>query len=523
LELKLPFAVPFVLILCLQSPIPAQGQACCPDAASTIQAFAGTGVPGYSGDGGPATQAELNGVFGIWADPAGNVYISDASNYVVRKVSPSGIITTFAGNGTMGDSGDGGPATLAQMAQANYYTTDPAGDVYMADVQDNVVREVTPGGIISTFAGTGAAAYTGDGGPATLAALNSPGGLAWDSSGDLIIADTSNHVIRKVSPSGVITTIAGTGTGGFSGDGGPATLAQLQMPEGVTVDPYTGDLYFGDFGNWRIRKISPSGVITTVAGTGTDAATGNGGPATLAGVTDVHGFAFCGNNVYFGDGQGGIRYIDGCGTMHLLVPDGVASGDGGPASQATILTPNGIAMDGSGDLYVGDVNSYRVREILPDCSATFACAASPTPTPTLTATATPTGTPVLTATQTPTATITPTPTVTGTQTPTATMTPTIPVFDIFEVSQNILNTGRGDSVSITVGFSKFPGDYSLVIYNSAGEHIKTLDSRTLTSAQTFNYTWDGKNKYGDTCASGVYILYLTEPFDLKVRKILLVH
>ena len=214
-------------------------------------------------------------------DASGNLYIADTGNNRIRKVSATGIITTVAGNGSAGYSGDGGPATSAQLDGPEGVAVDGSGNLYIADTCNNRIRKVSATGIITTVAGNGSAGYSGDGGPATSAQLSLPAGVAVDGSGNLYIADSGNNRIRKVSATGIITTVAGNGSPGYSGDGGPATSAQLNQPAGVAVDA-SGNLYIADSSNNRIRKVSATGIITTVAGNGFDGYSGDGGPATSA-------------------------------------------------------------------------------------------------------------------------------------------------------------------------------------------------------------------------------------------------
>ena len=283
-----------------------------------ITTVAGSGVAGYSGDGGAASGALLNYPLGVAVDGAGNLYILDSQNEVIRRVS-NGVITTIAGSGVAGFTGDGGAATSAALALANPGTrdsyvgagiaVDAAGAVYFMENFNNRVRKVA-GGVITTVAGNGTRGYRGDGGAASGAQIDGRGGIALDSAGNLYIADGGNNVIRKVVNE-IITTIAGDGTGVFGGDGGGPTSAQVTGPLGVAVDA-SGNIYVADTVNQRIRKIT-AGVITTIAGTG---AVG-------------------------------------------------AAGDGGLASNATFRGPVGLAIDGSGNIYVADTGNNRVRVLLP--------------------------------------------------------------------------------------------------------------------------------------------------------------
>src|SRR5439155_107049 len=223
-----------------------------------IITLAGTGAPGLDGDGGPATSAQLRDPSSVAIDSTGNLFIADTINNRVRQVAAgTGIITTVAGTGTPGFGGDGGPATGAQLNYPTSVAVDTAGDLFITDQSNLRIRRVAADtGIISTVAGTGVAGFSGDGGPATGAQLNYPTSVAVDTAGDLFIADQSNLRIRRVAAAtGIITTVAGTGVAGFSGDGGPATSAQLNYPTSVAVDT-AGDLFIADQSNLRIRRVA---------------------------------------------------------------------------------------------------------------------------------------------------------------------------------------------------------------------------------------------------------------------------
>src|SRR5271157_2726352 len=326
----------------------------------TITTVAGGGN-GQLGDGGPATSASLNYPTGVALDSAGNLYITDADHERIRKVS-GGTITTVAGNGTYGFSGDGGPATSASLGGPRGVAVDSAGNLYMAELFNDRIRKVSAG-TISTVAGNGAYRYSGDGGPATSASLNYPSGVALDSAGNLYIADSSNNRIRGVA-GGTITTIAGNGFENFSGDGGLATSASLSLPEGVAADS-AGNLYIADSGNQRIRKVS-GGTITTIAGNGMQGFSGDGGPATSASLTYPAGVAVDpAGNLYIADYYNNrIRKVSG-GTITTVAGNGTLgySGDGGPATSASLYWPQGVAVDSAGNLYIADTGNQRIRKV----------------------------------------------------------------------------------------------------------------------------------------------------------------
>jgi sugar lactone lactonase YvrE len=270
-------------------------------ATGIITTVAGDGHPGVTGDGGPATSARLSFPEDIYVTASGDLYIADTGNNEIRKVSgATGVITTVAGSGNPGSSGDGGPATSAKLKSPRGIIVAPNGDFYIGDRSNNKIRKVSGGtGIITTAAGTGSSGYSGDGGPATSARLSAPQGIALASNGDVYLTDTGNNVIRKIAASsGIISTVVGTGAAGSAGDGGPASAAQLRAPEALCFTA-TGDLLVADTGNHKIRRVTTGGVITTVAGTGTAGFSGDGGPATTAQLDTPRGVHISSSGVYY--------------------------------------------------------------------------------------------------------------------------------------------------------------------------------------------------------------------------------
>ncbi|MHB1823414.1 MAG: NHL repeat-containing protein, partial [Acidimicrobiales bacterium] len=376
-----------------------------------ISTFAGDGLSGppLSGSGSASTVA-LDRPSAVAVDNAGNVLIADSAANQIVEVSPSGIAGVFAGTGVSGFSGDGGPATAAELDDPTGLAVASNGDVYIADAGSNRVRMVTPSGIITTVAGTGVAGFSGDGGPATAAELDYPNALAISATGALLISDGGNRRVREVSASGIITTVAGNGTLGLSGDGGPAAEAGLSEPLGVAVGPggvyvadawndavrrilpsgvietvataadglsfpvavavdAAGDIFVADWSN-RVVEITPSGAATTFAGTGVAGFSGDGGPATAAELDHPSGLAVAPNgDVYISDaGNNRVRMVNPSGIITTVAGTGVAgfSGDGGPATAAELDYPNGLALGPDGGLFIADRNNQRIREILPD-------------------------------------------------------------------------------------------------------------------------------------------------------------
>jgi sugar lactone lactonase YvrE len=328
-----------------------------------IATVAGTGVAGFAGDGGPATMAQLTNPEGIAVDGAGNLYIADRDNHRVRKVTPAGTISTVAGTGAAGFSGDGGQASAAQLKGPQGVAVDGAGALYIADTGNSRVRRVAPDGVITTVAGSGTAGFSGDGGQAILAQLGAPSALAIDGSANLFILDTNR--VRKVAPGGVISTVAGTGTAGFSGDGGPATAAQVNAPEDLAVDA-AGNLYIADYLNNRVRKVTPGGLISTFAGTGDKGFAGDGGQAASALLNVPAGLAFdAAGNLYIADyGNNRVRAVVPGGVITTVAGTGTpgSGGDGGPAASAQLAGPTRVAVGGD-RLYISDYRDHRIRRV----------------------------------------------------------------------------------------------------------------------------------------------------------------
>ena len=376
-----------------------------PRTAYRITTVAGSG---RIGDGGPATAAQLSSVQGVAADRWGSLYVADTDNQRVRKISANGIITTVAGTGTAGFSGDGGPGTAAQLNLPYGVAVDLAGYLYIADLGNNRIRRLSPDGTITTIAGNGHKGTSPDGGAATDAALMTPRNVAVDAAGNLYVSEFEGHRVRKVSPDGRIWTAAGTGVAGYSGEGGPAPQAQLAFPAGLALDR-AGALYIADSQNNRIRKILAAGTIVTalggspstllaaplavtvdvsgtiyvadssnvvrsyttagkwsdVAGTAVAGFSGDGGPAGKAQTTAVHDLAAGLNGyLYMADGVR-VRAVDTNGRITTVAGDGYlhAVGDGGAATDALLFQPSAVAGTGSGVLYIADSGTGRVRQV----------------------------------------------------------------------------------------------------------------------------------------------------------------
>ena len=334
--------------------------------AQIITTFAGSNATNYGGDGGPATAALFNMPAGVAVDAAGNKYVADEGNNRIRMVSAAGVITTLTGDGFSGYYGDGGPASAAEVWAPAGVAVDAAGNVYVADAGNSVIRKINTAGIISTVAGTGSSSgFSGDGGAATAATLYQPSGVAVDGSGNIYIADRGNNRVRMVNSSGIITTFAGSWSFGFSGDGGPATSARLHNPAGVAVDA-GGNVYIADEFNARVRMVNTSGVISTIAGNGTFGFGGDGGLAITAELYQPVGVVLDGSgNIYIADQSNNrVRVINTSGIINTLAGSaGGFAGDGGPATAALVHIPAAVAADASGNIFLADRGNDRIREI----------------------------------------------------------------------------------------------------------------------------------------------------------------
>lgn len=331
--------------------------------AQIIVPIAGSG--GTVDADGPATAVSLDYPLGIAFDDTGNLYICDSYHHKLRKVKPSfqGYMTTIAGNGVSGDWGDGGPASAAGLGALYDVAIDKKGNIFLADAFYNKIRKIDKDGIITTFAGTGVAGYNGDGIAATSAMLYSPHAVKVDDAGNVYIGDRKNFRLRKVDTFGIITTIAGTGVAGFSGDGGPAIAAQTNGLMAIALDT-AGNIFFSD--TVRIRKIATDGTITTVAGNGVLAFAGDGGPATAAAIRPAAIFVDKTGILYIADGTNDrIRKVGVDGVINTIAGTGMAgnSGDWGPPLLATLCAPNGIAVNNDGDIYFSNLCSARVKMI----------------------------------------------------------------------------------------------------------------------------------------------------------------
>jgi len=330
-------------------------------AAGNIVTIAGNGSDGFSGDGGNALAAQLGAVWGLAVDAQGNLYFADTWNQRVRMVAAGGTISTIAGSGTLGDGGDGGPALAAALLWPAGLALGTTGNLYVST--GSRVRKISSDGNIVAFAGTSSPGFAGDGQSATSASLREPHGLAADSAGNVYIADSGNFRIRKVDKTGKIATIAGAGQYGYSGDGGPATAANIGYIDALALDQ-SGNLYFSDPYNHCVRRISPSGTIQTVAG-GTFGNSGDGGAPASAQlkyprgvVVDRSGNLFVADSLNYR-----VRVVGSGGTLFTAAGTGTSGfgGDGGPGPYAALNMPYALAVDPAGNLYIADLRNFRIR------------------------------------------------------------------------------------------------------------------------------------------------------------------
>ncbi len=331
----------------------------------TIMTYAGSDS-GYAGDGGSAMLAKLSLPTGVAADHSGNLYVADYGACVIRKVTAGGLIYTVAGTGTPGFGGDGGPATAAPLKGATGVATDAAGNLYIADEYNNRVRKVTTAGTITTLAGTDSSGFAGDDGPATAALLSFPSGIAVDAIGDIYIADQGNDRIRMIDTSGTMHTVAGTGVPGWTGDSGPATAAGLFNPTGVALDA-AGNLYIADYSNNVVRMVNTSGTISTVAGNNIYGFSGDGGAATAAQLYNPSSVAadVFGNLFIADESNNRVRIVSPAGIIRTFAGDSVAgySGDGGSALLGRLNRPTGVTTDNFGKLFIADFHNHVVRMV----------------------------------------------------------------------------------------------------------------------------------------------------------------
>ncbi len=332
------------------------------NASNIINTIAGNGTGGYNGDGIQASASQLYQPYSVSTDFSGNMYVND-NNSRVRKIDRNGVISTIAGNGTPGYSGDGGLAINAQLSFIWSVFPDKAGNIYIADFGNQRIRKIDKNGIITTIAGNGTRGFSGDGGLATNAQLNSPVSVVVDAIGNLYVADRDNNRIRKINTDGIITTIAGDGNLGFTGDDGPAILSELNTPIAITID--TGEnLLITDLGNSRVRKIDKNGIITTIAGNGNINYSGDGGPAISAGLNAQYVAVDSLGNFFIADGiNGRIRKVDPNGIITTIAGSGSTYGDGGSALNAQVQDPNSVNVDASGNIFLTDFVNHRIREI----------------------------------------------------------------------------------------------------------------------------------------------------------------
>ncbi|MCC6510030.1 MAG: hypothetical protein IT423_13065 [Pirellulaceae bacterium] len=335
--------------------------------AQSVVTVVGNGVKGYSGDGGPAAAAQVNNPYAVARGPDGLIYICDVDNQRIRRIEKDGTITTYAGNGVKGYAGDGGPATSAALFEPYEMAWDKAGNLYFVERMNHIVRRVdAKTRTISTVAGVGKPGFGGDGGPAIQAQLSQPHSLAFDAQGQLLVCDIANHRVRKIDLStGTITTWSGTGEKKTAADGSPITGSALNGPRAMALAP-DGKIWLALREGNAVLQLDPAAkTLKRIAGTGKSGFTGNGGPAleaTLSGPKCV-GLDAKGN-VYLADTESHtIRMIDiATGKLELIVGDGkLGDGPDGPALTCRLARPHGVFVDSDGTIWIGDSENHRVR------------------------------------------------------------------------------------------------------------------------------------------------------------------
>ncbi len=337
-----------------------------PGLKTALRTVAGSGLTGFAGDGGPATQARVFGAEEMRLAPGGDVYVADYGNHRIRKIGRNGIITTVAGGGA---GTDGGPALGARLSFPHGIGFTKDGGLLIAEEGGQRIRRVAPDGTISTLAGTGVGGYSGDGGAATLARINTPRSVLQAPDGSIYFTEKTSHVVRRIMPDGTIATAAGTGVAGYGGDGGAAARARLSQPDGLALGP-DGSVYVADQANNRVRRISPAGVITTVAGSGTLGYSGDGGAAVLARLNRPQGLEVTADGtLYIADSNNNrIRVVSPEGVITTVAGNGTAgySVEGGAATDTRLNRPRGVMRGADGALYVADFGNSRIRRIGPD-------------------------------------------------------------------------------------------------------------------------------------------------------------
>ena len=355
---------PWLILICLTAAIAASADA---PPKFVITTVAGTGKAGFSGDGGPATAAQINGPSCVAMDGAGQIYIVDARNNRVRRVHTDGTIETVVGTGATEMQQGEFPAAQTNLLEAYGLHVDREGNLYVFSRGHSKLFKVGEDGIAKVIAGTGERGYAGDGGPATAAQLASSNHMLMNSRGELIIGDSGNERVRKIGTDGIITTIAGTGEEGFGGDGGPATQAKFNGISAMCLDA-AENLYIADFVNHRIRKIDTAGVITTIAGTGEPRYNGDGIPALQANIGEPCGVLVDrAGVVYIGDQiNRRVRAVTPDGIMHTVAGIGKVGlmGDGGPATEARVFTPDILCFHADENIYIPDFANHAVRKLM---------------------------------------------------------------------------------------------------------------------------------------------------------------